>query len=42
MNSENSKTSKPHALIHNLTNKADIRRDKKTIALSNLTIHGKK
>ena len=29
MNSENSKTSKPHVLIHNLTNKTDIRRDEK-------------
>ena len=36
MNSENSKTSKPHFLILKLTNKLDLR---KVIALSNLSIY---
>ena len=36
MNSENSKTSKPHVLILKLTNKLDLR---KVIALSNLSIY---
>ena len=39
MNSENSKTSKPYVLIFNLTNKKDLRRDEKSIALSNLSIY---
>ena len=39
MNSENSKTSKPHVLILKLANKLDLRIDEKTIALSNLTIY---
>ena len=39
MNSENSKTSKPHILILKLTNKLDLRIDKKVIALSNLSIY---
>ena len=39
MNSENSKTSKPHVLILKLTNKLDLRRDEKSIALSNLSIY---
>ena len=38
MNSENSKTSKPHVLIK-LTDKLDIRRGEKRIALSNLDIY---
>ena len=38
MNSD-SKTSKPHVLILNLTNKKDWRRVEKIIALSNLTIY---
>ena len=39
MNLENSKTSKPHVLILNLTDKLDLRRVEKTIALSNLSIY---
>ena len=38
MNSENSKTSKPHILKLKLTDKLDLRLDKKVIALSNLSI----
>ena len=37
MNSKNSKTSKPHVSILNLTDKTDLRRDEKTIALSNIS-----
>ena len=36
MNSENSKTSKPHVLTLKLTNKLDLRLGEKVIALSNL------
>ena len=39
MNSENSKTSKPHVLILKLTDKLDRRKDKKSIALSNFSIY---
>ena len=39
INSENSKTSEPHLLKLNLTNKLDLRLDKKVIALSNLNIY---
>ena len=39
MNCENSKTFKPHVLIINLTDKLDIRRDEKSIVLSNLSIY---
>ena len=39
MNSENSKTSKPHVLIRNLTDKIDFRRGEKSIALSNPNIY---
>ena len=39
LNSENSKTSKPHVLILKLTNKLDLRLGEKVIALSNLTIY---
>ena len=39
MNSENSKTSKPHVLILKLTNKLDLRIGEKAIALSNLSIY---
>ena len=39
MNSENSKTSKPHILKLKLTDKLDLRLDKKVIALSNLRIY---
>ena len=38
-NSENSKTSKPHVLIINLTDKIDLRRGEKSIALLNLSIY---
>ena len=39
MNSENSKTSKPHILKLNLPDKLDLRLDKKVIALLNLSIY---
>ena len=39
MNSENSKTSKPHVLIIKLTNKLDLTIGEKIIALSNLSIY---
>ena len=39
MNSQNSKTPKPHVLILKLTNKLDLRIGKKVIALSNLSIY---
>ena len=39
MISENSQTSKPHVLILNLTDKIDLRRGAKSIALSNLSIY---
>ena len=39
MNSENSKTPKPHVLILKLTNKLDLRLGEKVIALSNLSIY---
>ena len=39
MNSENSKTPKSHVLVLKLTNKLDVRIDKKAIALSNLSIY---
>ena len=39
MNSENSKTSKPHVLKLNLTVKLDLRMGEKIIALSNLSIY---
>ena len=35
MNSKNSKTSDPHVLILKLTDKSDLRRGEKSIALSN-------
>ena len=38
MNSENSKTSEPYILILKLTDKLDLRRGEKSIALSNLSI----
>ena len=38
MNSENRKTSKPHVLILKLSNKLDLRRGEKSIALTNLSI----
>ena len=39
MNLENSKTSEPHVLILKLTDKLDLRRGEKIIALSNLSIY---
>ena len=39
MNSENSKTSKPHVLMLKLTNKLDLRTGEKIIVLSNLSIY---
>ena len=39
MNSENSKTSKPHVVILKLTDKLDLRRGEESIALSNLSIY---
>ena len=39
MNSENSKTSKPHVLTLKLINKLDLRIGEKVIALSNLSIY---
>ena len=39
MNSENSKTSDPHIPLLNLTDKIDLRRKERYIALSNLSIY---
>ena len=39
INSKNSKTSDPHKLLLNLTDKTDLRRKDKYIALSNLSIY---
>ena len=39
MNFKNSKTSEPHVLILKLTDKLDLRRGEKIIALSNLSIY---
>ena len=39
MNSENSKTSEYHILVLKLTDKLDLRRGQKTVALSNLSIY---
>ena len=39
MNSENSKTSKPHVLILKLTNKLDLRIGEKIIASTNISIY---
>ena len=39
MNSDNSKTSEYHILVLKLTNKLDLRRGQKTVALSNLSIY---
>ena len=39
MNSENSKTSERHILKLKLTDKLDLRLDKKVIALSNFSIY---
>ena len=39
MNSENSRTSEYHVLVLNLTDKLDLRRGQKTVALSKLSIY---
>ena len=39
MNSKNSKTYDPHRLLDNLTDKIDVKRKDKYIALSNLSIY---
>ena len=39
VNSKNSKTSDPHRLLLNLTNKIDLRRKDKYVTLSNLSIY---
>ena len=39
MDSENSGTSEYHVLVLKLTNKLDLRRGQKTVALSNLSIY---
>ena len=39
MNSENSKISDPHRLLLNLTDKIELRRKNKYIALTNLSIY---
>ena len=39
MDSENSGTSEYHVLVLQLTNKLDLRRGQKTVALSNLSIY---
>ena len=39
MNSETSKTSEPHVLIFNLTDKLDLGRGEKSVALSYLSIY---
>ena len=39
INSENSRTSEPHILKLKLTDKLDLRLDKKVIALSNVSIY---
>ena len=39
MNSENSKTSEHHVLVLKLTDKLDLSRSQKTVALSNLSIY---
>ena len=39
MNSENSKTSEHHVLVLKLSDKLDLRRGQKTVALSNLSIY---
>ena len=39
MNSENSETSEPHVLILKVTDKLDLRRDGKSIVLSNFSFY---
>ena len=38
MNTENSKTNKPHKLVRNLTQRLDLRSSKKHFALQNLSV----
>ena len=39
MNSKSSKTSDPHKLLRKLTNKINLKRSDKYVALSNLSMH---
>ena len=39
MNSKNSKTCDPHRLLHNLSDKINLKRSDKYVALSNLGIN---
>ena len=39
MNSENSKTSRPHVLILKLTDKLHLKRGERSIVLSNISIY---
>ena len=39
MNSKNSETSDPHRLLLNLTDKINLKRSDKYVALSNLSLH---
>ena len=39
MDSKNSKTSDPHRLLHNLTDKINLKRPDKYVTLSNLSIY---
>ena len=39
MNSENSRNSECHVLVFKLADKLDLRRDQKSVALSNLSIY---
>ena len=39
MNFENSRTSEPHFLKLNLTDKLDLRREEKSVVLSNFSIY---
>ena len=39
INSENSRTPKYHVLVLKLTDKLDLRRDQKSVALSNFSIY---
>ena len=41
MNSENNKTYDTHGLLLTLSDKTDLKRSDKYVALSNLSIHGK-
>ena len=39
MNTENSKTNEPHKFVFNLSQKLDLRRSNKHVALQNLSIY---